>query len=68
MSLFAFWSSYDLIIVAIIALLLFGNRLPGVMRSLGQGVTEFKKGMEGVPEDDSKKTEAKKLDDQPVKS
>jgi sec-independent protein translocase protein TatA len=68
MSLFAFWSSYDLIIVAIIALLLFGNRLPGVMRSLGQGVTEFKKGMEGVPEDDSKKSEPKKLDDQAVKS
>ena len=66
MSLFAFWSSYDLIIVAIIALLLFGNRLPGVMRSLGQGVTEFKKGMEGVPEDDAKKTEAKKLDDHAV--
>jgi sec-independent protein translocase protein TatA len=68
MSLFAFWSSYDLIIVAIIALLLFGNRLPSVMRSLGQGVTEFKKGMEGVPEDESKKSDPKKLDDQAVKS
>ena len=55
MSLFAFWSTTDMIIVALIALLLFGNRLPSVMRSLGQGVTEFKKGMEGVPEDESKR-------------
>jgi Sec-independent protein translocase protein TatA len=39
------------------------------MRSLGQGVTEFKKGLEGSPEDDAaKKGEPKKLDDQPVKS
>ncbi len=70
MSLFAIWSSYDMLIVAVIALLLFGNRLPGVMRSLGQGVTEFKKGMEGIPADDAVgKTEpAKKLDDQTVKS
>lgn len=39
-------------VVALIALLFFGNRLPGVMRSLGEGVTEFKKGLEGKPEDD----------------
>ena len=58
-------------IIGVIALLLFGNRLPTVMRSLGQGVTEFKKGLEGTPEDDAvEKTArpAKKLDDQPVKS
>ncbi|HZW35064.1 MAG TPA: twin-arginine translocase TatA/TatE family subunit [Isosphaeraceae bacterium] len=35
----------ELVIVAGICLLFFGNRLPSVMRSLGQGVTEFKKGM-----------------------
>src|SRR4051812_27470010 len=35
-------------IVAIIALLLFGDRLPSVMRSLGKGVMEFKKGMRGL--------------------
>jgi Sec-independent protein translocase protein TatA len=28
-------------------LLLFGNRLPSVMRSLGVGITEFKKGIKG---------------------
>jgi sec-independent protein translocase protein TatA len=43
--------TYDLLIVAAIVLLLFGNRLPGVMRSLGRGVVEFKKGVRGIEED-----------------
>jgi len=34
----------ELIIVAGIVLLLFGNRLPSVMRSMGRGIVEFKKG------------------------
>ena len=34
----------ELIIFAGIILLLFGSRLPGVMRSLGSSITEFKKG------------------------
>jgi sec-independent protein translocase protein TatA len=37
-----------MLVVAIIALLLFGDRLPEVMRSLGQGIVEFKKGMRGI--------------------
>ena len=36
------------IIILIIALLLFGKRLPNVMRSLGQGVKEFKRGVNSV--------------------
>jgi sec-independent protein translocase protein TatA len=36
----------ELLIVGMIGLLLFGNRLPSVMRSLGKSVTEFKKGMQ----------------------
>lgn len=35
------------IILGLVVLLLFGNRLPSVMRSLGEGITEFKKGMNG---------------------
>lgn len=41
----------ELLIIAAIILLLFGNRLPGVMRSLGRGVVEFKKGIHGVEDD-----------------
>lgn len=36
---------WELAIIAFIALLLFGSRLPGVARSLGKGITEFKKGL-----------------------
>ena len=32
-------------------LLIFGNRLPSVMRSLGKSVTEFKKGVNEIEED-----------------
>jgi sec-independent protein translocase protein TatA len=41
----------ELLIVGGIVLLLFGTRLPSVMRSLGRGVVEFKKGLSGVDED-----------------
>ena len=42
----------ELIIIAVIVLILFGSRLPSVMRNLGRGVTEFKKGVQGVDEED----------------
>lgn len=45
-------SGPELIIVLVIALLLFGKRLPGAMRSVGQSITEFKRGMNEVPADD----------------
>jgi sec-independent protein translocase protein TatA len=41
----------EIIIFGVIILLLFGNRLPSVMRSLGQGMVEFKKGVQGVEDD-----------------
>lgn len=47
----------QLFIVALIVLLLFGNRLPSVMRSLGEGITEFKKGVSS--DDKDKKIEDK---------
>lgn len=34
----------ELVLFGLIVLLLFGTRLPSVMRSLGQSITEFKKG------------------------
>lgn len=41
----------ELIVIGFVALLIFGNRLPGVMRSLGKSVTEFKKGVAGIEEE-----------------
>jgi len=41
----------ELMVVAFVSLLIFGNRLPSVMRSLGKSVTEFKKGVSGIEED-----------------
>ncbi len=43
----------ELLIVAGIVLLLFGTRLPKVMRSLGEGIVEFKRGVQGVEDDRS---------------
>jgi sec-independent protein translocase protein TatA len=38
----------ELLIVAAVVLLLFGTRLPKVMRSLGEGIVEFKRGVQGI--------------------
>jgi sec-independent protein translocase protein TatA len=57
------------VIFAAVAFLLFGNRLPSVMRSLGQGVVEFKKGLQGI-EDDVKSTGSSnsgRIEEQPSK-
>lgn len=54
----AMFGPLEIFIVAVVILLLFGNRLPSVMRSLGQGMLEFKKGVQGIdeePEDLTKK-------------
>ncbi|MDR0522328.1 MAG: twin-arginine translocase TatA/TatE family subunit [Planctomycetaceae bacterium] len=44
-------SPVTVVIVGIVAFLLFGNRLPSVMRSLGRSVVEFKKGVNGIEDD-----------------
>ena len=53
----AFLGGPELIVVGLIVLLLFGSRLPSVMRSLGQSVTSFKSGLNDN-EDDEKPKEA----------
>ena len=40
-----------MMVIGFVALLIFGNRLPSVMRSLGKSVTEFKKGVAGIEDD-----------------
>ena len=58
-------SPFHWLVIAVILLLLFGNRLPSVMRSLGQGVVEFKKGLQGIETD--AKNSTTKIEDQPSK-
>jgi len=48
---------FELLIIALVVLLLFGKRLPGAMRSLGKSVVEFKKGVSGIEEDADEKSE-----------
>ena len=38
----------ELFVLGGIVLLLFGTRLPKVMRSLGEGIVEFKRGVQGI--------------------
>lgn len=41
-----------LLIVGLVALLMFGKRLPEIMRGLGKSVTEFKKGINETTSED----------------
>ncbi len=44
----------ELVVVGLVVLLLFGSRLPSVMRNMGKGITEFKKGMNEIDEEPPK--------------
>jgi sec-independent protein translocase protein TatA len=48
-----------ILILAIVLLLFGGKKLPELMRGIGQGAREFKKGLSG-DEEEKKKEEAKK--------
>lgn len=42
----------EMLVVMLVAVLVFGKRLPEVGRSLGKGIVEFKKGLRGEIGDD----------------
>jgi sec-independent protein translocase protein TatA len=41
----------EMMVVGLLAVLLFGKRLPEVGRSLGKGIVEFKKGIRGIEDE-----------------
>jgi sec-independent protein translocase protein TatA len=44
-------SSMEMVVLFVVALLLFGKRLPEVARSLGKGMMEFKKGLYDIQDE-----------------
>ena len=53
MSCLAIWTPgpIELVVIAIVALLIFGRRLPDVARSVGKSIIEFKRGMKDVKDE-----------------
>ena len=47
----------EMLIIGVIALLIFGGRLPQVGKNLGKGIVEFKKGLKGLENDIENATE-----------
>ena len=41
----------EILVIGVVALLVFGRRLPEVARSVGKGVQEFRSGLSGVERD-----------------
>ena len=56
----AFVNHWELLVILVVVLLLFGHRLPGMARSLGSGITEFRRGLkEGSSKDNDASPPAK---------
>ena len=57
---------FEIIAICVVALLIFGRRLPEVGRSLGKGIVEFKRGLAGIENDindAASKQRPKQIDD-----
>ena len=52
-NLLAFFSvgPTEIVIILVVGLLVFGNRLPEVGKSLGKGIVEFKRGVRGIQDE-----------------
>ena len=58
-NILAMWTPgpMELIIILIIAVILFGKRLPEIARSIGKSLTEFKKGIKETKDEVHKATD-----------
>ena len=52
LAIFGMGGPWELVIIGGVVLLFFGNRIPGMARSLGSGIVEFRKGLKGEDDDD----------------
>lgn len=62
LAFFSMPGGYEWLIIGLIALLLFGKRLPGVAKSLGQAMHEFKSGLNGAVDSKAEAETEKKED------
>ena len=51
LAIFSIPSGWEMILVLVVALLIFGKRLPDVARSVGKSIVEFKKGIREVKDE-----------------
>lgn len=52
---------WQIILIIVVVLLLFGGKkIPELMKGIGQGAREFKKGLSGEEEEEKKKDDLKK--------
>ena len=59
----------EMIVLGILGVLIFGKRLPEVGKSLGKGIVEFKKGLQGIDDDVEQSTQpptARNLEHKPA--
>jgi len=50
----ALLSQWQILLILLVILLLFGNRIPDMARALGSGIVEFKKGLRGEGDEEKK--------------
>ena len=54
---------WELALLAVLGILIFGKRLPEVGKSIGRGIVEFKKGLSGIEDDiDKSSSESSRIE------